>query len=102
MMVGQIGRCWFDILLYQLSTMIFTLLPQIDPGSDLRSFQQKPSKTIGPPRKPEGNAAHRVYCAVSPEIALWVAEILKCLQPGNEWRSVVILGDPYLFSLTSD
>jgi hypothetical protein len=26
--------------------------------------------TIGPPGKPEGNAAHKVHCVVSPEIVL--------------------------------
>jgi hypothetical protein len=30
----------------------------------------KASKTIDPPGKPEGNVAHRMRCAVSPEIAL--------------------------------
>jgi hypothetical protein len=39
-----------------------------DPGSDLNRFPTKPSKTIGPPGKPEGNTTHRVHCAVSPEI----------------------------------
>jgi hypothetical protein len=30
----------------------------------------KASKTISPPGKLEGNAAHRVHCAVSPKIVL--------------------------------
>jgi hypothetical protein len=47
----------------------------VDPGSDLNRFPTKPSKTIGPPGKPEGNTAHRVHNAVSPEIALWVTAI---------------------------
>jgi hypothetical protein len=50
-------------------------------------FPTKPSKTIGPPGKPEGNTMHRVHYAVSPEIALWVTAMLKCLQSRNEWGS---------------
>jgi hypothetical protein len=48
-----------------------------DPGLDMIRVPTKPSKTIGPPGKPEGNTTHRVHCAVSPEIALWVTAILK-------------------------
>jgi hypothetical protein len=40
----------------------------VHPVSDLNRFPTKPSKTIGPPGKPEGNDAHRVHNAVSLEI----------------------------------
>jgi hypothetical protein len=59
-----------------------------DPGSDLNRFPTKPSKTISPPGKPEGNAAHRVHRTVSPKIDLWVTAILRCLQSRNEWGYV--------------
>ena len=64
--------------------------------------QQNPFKTIDPSRISEGNAAHRMYCAVSLEIAIWVAAILRCFQPGNEWIYVVVSCNLYLFSLTFD
>jgi hypothetical protein len=53
------------------------LLSQIDPGSDLISSQQNPFKTIIPSGRPEGNATHKAYYRVSPEISLWVAAILE-------------------------
>jgi hypothetical protein len=59
-----------------------------DPGSDLNMFPTKPSKIIGPPDKPEGNAMHIVHRTVSPKIALWVTAILRCLQSRNEWEFV--------------
>jgi hypothetical protein len=62
----------------------------VDPGSDLNRFPTKPSKTIGPPGKPEGNVVHRVHNAVSPEIALWVTAIPRCLQSRNEWGSGIV------------
>jgi hypothetical protein len=62
----------------------------VDPGSDLNRFPTKPSKTIDPPGKPEGNAAHSAHNTVSPEIALWVTAMLKCLQSRNEWGSGVV------------
>jgi hypothetical protein len=40
----------------------------VDPSSDLNRFPTKPSKTISPPGKPEGNVVHRVHNAVSPKI----------------------------------
>jgi hypothetical protein len=61
-----------------------------DLGSTLNMFPTKPSKTIDPPGKPEGNAAHRVHCVVSPEIALWVTAMLKCLQSRIEWGFGVV------------
>jgi hypothetical protein len=39
-----------------------------DPGSDLNKFPTKPSKTISPLGKPEGNIVHRVHNTVSPEV----------------------------------
>jgi hypothetical protein len=42
----------------------------IDPGFKSIQGSNKASKTISPPGKPEGNATHRMCCAVSPEIAL--------------------------------
>jgi hypothetical protein len=39
-----------------------------DLGSDLNMFPTKPSKTIIPPSKLEGNAAHRVHNTVSSKI----------------------------------
>jgi hypothetical protein len=56
-----------------------------DPGSDLNMFPTKPSKTIDPPRKPKGNTTHIMYCAVSPEIVLWVFAMLICFQFRKEW-----------------
>jgi hypothetical protein len=54
-----------------------------DLGSGPLGFQQNPFKTIIPSGKPEGNVVHRVHCALSLEIALLVAAMLKCLQPGK-------------------
>jgi hypothetical protein len=54
------------------------------PVHNQEASQQNPLKTIDPPSYPEGNIVHGVHCAVSPEIALWVAAIIKCLQLGNE------------------
>jgi hypothetical protein len=65
--VGFVCYSTFSFIYYDL-----TLLSQIEPSSYLTSFQQNPSKTISSPSKPEGNATHRVYYAVSPEITLWV------------------------------
>jgi hypothetical protein len=65
--------------------LLFLSTSWADPGSDLNRFPTKPSKTIGPPGKPEGNTTHRMYCAVSPEIVLWVTAMLKCLQSRKEW-----------------
>jgi hypothetical protein len=83
------------IVCFYSSTLLFdysssTLLSLIDPGSELAISQQSPSKTIGPPIQPEGNAANWVYCVVSPVITPWVDAILRCLQPGNEWISLVV------------
>jgi hypothetical protein len=41
-----------------------------DPGFMFVRGSNKASKTIDPPGKPEGNAAHKVHCTVSPEIVL--------------------------------
>jgi len=41
-----------------------------DPGFMYAWGSNKASETIGPPSNPEGNAAHRVHCAVSPKIVL--------------------------------
>jgi hypothetical protein len=73
------GGVWLDLSLLTSSW--------VDPGSDLNGFPTKPSKTINPPGKPEGNAAHRVHNAVSPEISLWMTVITKCLQSRNECGS---------------
>jgi hypothetical protein len=35
---------------------------------NLNRFPKKHLKTIGPPGKPEGNAAHMIHSAVSPKI----------------------------------
>jgi hypothetical protein len=51
----------------------------------MNKFPTKPSKTISPPGKPEGNVACRVSSVVSPEIALWVTAIPRCLQSRNKW-----------------
>jgi hypothetical protein len=40
----------------------------VDPVYDLTGFQQNP-QTIDPPGKQEGNVAHKVHSAVSPNIA---------------------------------
>jgi hypothetical protein len=48
-----------------------------DPCSYLIRVPKEPSKTIGPPGKPEGNTTHRVHYAVSPEMDLWVTAMLK-------------------------
>ena len=58
-----------------------------DPGSNMNKLPTKPSKTIGPPGKPEGNTTHRVYCAVSLDIFLWLTTMLRCLQSRKEWGS---------------
>jgi hypothetical protein len=84
------------LLYFYLSTLILFNL-----GPDLVSSQKNPSKTIIPSGRPQGNATHRVYSIVSPEITLWVAAKLRCLQPGNEWRSVGVTCNIYLFSLAS-
>jgi hypothetical protein len=47
-----------------------------DPGLDLNGFPKKTSRNISPPGKPEGNIAHRVHHAVSPEIALWMIALV--------------------------
>jgi len=78
------------------------LLSHIDLGLDLISSQKNPFKTIGHSGTPEGNATHRLCYTVSPDIAQWVAAIIKCLQPVNEWRFVVVLCDLYSFNLTSN
>jgi hypothetical protein len=70
-----------------------------DPGLDMNRLPTNPSKTISPPGKLEGNIAHRVYCAVSPEIVLWVTTMLKFLQCGNEWGSGIVFCDLHLFHL---
>jgi hypothetical protein len=44
----------------------------------------KPSKTIGPPGKPEGNTTHMMHCTVSPEIDIWVVAMLRFLQSRKE------------------
>jgi hypothetical protein len=75
---GNRTICWVTSL---TSTSMF------DPSSDLNRFPTKPSKTIDNHGKPEGNTAHGVHCTVSPEIALWVTTMLKCLYPRNEWGS---------------
>jgi hypothetical protein len=72
----------------------------VDPGSGLLLFPPKPSKTISPTSKPKGNTIHRVHCAVSPEIVLWVATMLRCLHPRNEWGFEITLCDLHLFTLT--
>jgi hypothetical protein len=51
-----------------------------DPSSYLNKFPTKPSKTIGPPGKLEGNTSHKMYYVVSPEIVLWVTSMLIFLQ----------------------
>jgi hypothetical protein len=77
-----------------------TLLSYIEPGSNLIISQQNPSKTIDPSGRPKGNTTHRVYCAISHEITVWVAAILRCLQPRSEWISSVVLYNIYSFILT--
>jgi hypothetical protein len=61
------------------------------PISDLNMFPTKPSKTIGPPGKPEGNTTHRMYYVASPEIVLWVTAMLRCLQSRNEWGYGIVI-----------
>jgi len=51
--------CWLDLSL---------LTSWVDPGLNLNRFPAKPSKTIVPPSKPEGNVACRVHNAISLEI----------------------------------
>jgi hypothetical protein len=48
----------------------FILSEFIDPGFMSVRVYDKDFKTIGPPGKQEGNATHKMCCAVSPEIAL--------------------------------
>jgi hypothetical protein len=55
-----------------------------DPGLDLNKLPTNPSKTIDPSGNPEGNTTHKVYCAVSLEIVLWVAAMLRCLQSSKD------------------
>jgi hypothetical protein len=84
--------CWLLLSCYQYLA---------NPGLDIPWFPTKPSKTIAPPRKPKGNTIHRVHCAVSPEIVLWVAATLRCLQPRNEWGFRIESCDIYLYTITS-
>jgi hypothetical protein len=63
-------NCWL---------LLFLSTAWADTGLDLNKLPIKPSKTIDPLGKPEGNIAHRMYCVVSPEIVLWVNELLKLL-----------------------
>jgi hypothetical protein len=56
-----------------------------DPGSNLNKFPTKPSKTIIPPGKLEGNTVHKVHSTVSPKIVLWVTTNIKCLQSKKDW-----------------
>ena len=51
----------------------------------MNNFPTKPSKTIDPPSKLEENVAYKVHNIVSPEIALWVTAIPRCLHSRNEW-----------------
>ena len=60
-----------------------------EPSLDLNKFPTKPSKTIGPPGKLEGNTTHIMYRTVSLEIVLWVTAKLKCLHFGIEWGSMI-------------
>jgi hypothetical protein len=48
--------------------LVYSLTSWADPSSDLNNFPRKPSKTIIPLGKPEGNTAHRLHNIVSPEI----------------------------------
>jgi hypothetical protein len=75
---GNRTICWLLLSFYH---------SWVDSGSYILWFPTKPSKTISPPRKPEGITVHGVHCAVSPEIILWVAAMIRLLHPGNEWRS---------------
>jgi hypothetical protein len=74
-------------IFFAISTLLATTLfySWDDPRSDLNKLPTTPSKTIDPPGNPEGNTAHKVYCAVSHEIALWVTAMLRCLQSRKEW-----------------
>jgi hypothetical protein len=83
--VVQIFSQTFLMLVYYSS-----FSSRVDPCSYLNRFPTKPSKTISPPGKLEGNTVHRVHCTVSPEIALWVTAILKFLQSRNEWGYGVV------------
>jgi hypothetical protein len=69
----------------------FSLLTSswVDLGLDINKFPTKPSKTINPPSKPEGNVAQSAHGVVSPKIALWVVAMIKFLQYRNEWGSGV-------------
>jgi hypothetical protein len=86
--------CWLDIFLLSSSW--------VDPSSYLNRFPTKPSKTIGPPSKRGGNAAHRMHNVVSPEITLWVTAITKCLQSRNEWGSVSVFYLSLCIKLVTD
>jgi hypothetical protein len=68
--------CWVESL---------TSTSRVDLGLDMNKFPSKHYKTISPPGKLESNTTHRVHYAVSPEIVLWVTEMLKCLQSRSEW-----------------
>jgi hypothetical protein len=80
-------------------TLLFLLLGW--PRFRSKQTSNKSSKTIGPPGKPEGNKTHKVYCAVSPEIVLWVTSMLKCLQSRNEWGSRIVFCYPHSFNISS-
>jgi hypothetical protein len=79
-------RCMLSVGLF-LSSFYFW----DEPGSDLNKLPTNPSKTIGPPGKPEGNTTHRMCCAVSLEIVLGVTAMLICLQFRKEWGSVIAI-----------
>jgi hypothetical protein len=59
-------------------------------GFDLKGFQQNP-QIIGPPGKPEGNAAHRVHNIVSHEIANGGLEELEVCSQGRDNGCVLFL-----------
>jgi hypothetical protein len=78
--------------------LLFIYHYKFTPVHNQEASQQNPLKTIDPPSYPEGNVEHRVHCAVSPEIALWVATILRCLQPGNE-RDMCLYVTTFIYSI---
>jgi hypothetical protein len=62
----------------------------VDLGSDLNRFLKKPSKTIDPPGKLEGNTMLSAHNTIPLEIALWVTAMLKFLESRNEWGYGVV------------
>jgi hypothetical protein len=63
---------------------------RVDLGFDLKGFQQNPQAII-PPGKPEGNIAHIVHNAVSPEITYGGLQDSDVCSWGRDWECGVYL-----------